>query len=211
MLLPMNIAEVVRESGIPRRIPPLLIFLAFNLLLFETAFFAFSGGSKWFQVATFIGLPVLFTALAVFVRWRRLIEYWPAFSSYVFVSIAFLLMRLLDDVPGRWLGLDRKGPPGRAVTKVSDALILLLAVAALGKLLRIGLDSVYLRKGRLRLGLTVGLAGFAGMAVFALVEAHGMGITSRRLLNWTPWILTFVLANGFFEELMFRGLFLQEI
>jgi membrane protease YdiL (CAAX protease family) len=206
----MNTAEVGRESGIARRIPPLLIFLASSLLLFEPAFFAFSGGSKWFQLATFIGLPLLFSALAVLLRWRRLIEYWPAFSSYVVVSIAFLLMWLLDDLPGRWLGLDPKGPPGRAVTKVSDAVILLLAVAVLGKLLRIDFDSVYLRKGRLRLGLAVGLAGFAGMAVFALIEAHGMGISSRRLLNWAPWILTFVFANGFFEELMFRGLFLRK-
>jgi membrane protease YdiL (CAAX protease family) len=206
----MNIAEVGRESRIARRIPPLLIFLACSLLLFEPAFFAFSDGGKWFQVATFIGLPLLFSALAVFVRWRRLMEYWPAFSSYVVVSIAFLLMWLLDDLPGRWLGLDPKGPPGRAVTKVSDAFILLLVVAVLGKLLRIDFDSVYLRKGRLRLGLAVGLAGFAGMAVFALVEAHTMGISSRRLLNWTPWILTFVFANGLFEELMFRALFLRK-
>jgi len=210
MVLPMNIAEVGRESRIARRIPPLLIFLACSLLLFEPAFFAFSDGGKWFQVATFIGLPLLFSALAVFVRWRRLMEYWPAFSSYVVVSIAFLLMWLLDDLPGRWLGLDPKGPPGRAVTKVSDAFILLLVVAVLGKLLRIDFDSVYLRKGRLRLGLAVGLAGFAGMAVFALVEAHTMGISSRRLLNWTPWILTFVFANGLFEELMFRALFLRK-
>jgi len=37
-----------------------------------------------------------------------------------------------------------------------------------------------------------------------------MGISSRRLLGWAPWILTFVLANGFSEELMFRGLFLKK-
>ena len=206
----MKVAEVGRESGTARRIPPLLIFLASSLLLFESAFYAFSGGSKWFQVATFIGLPLLFSALAAFLRWRRSMEYWPAFSSYVVVSIVLPLMRLLDDLPGRWLGLDPKGPPGRAATKVSDAVILLLVVAVLGKLLRNGFDSIYLRKGRLRLGLAVGLAGFAGMAVFALAEAHGMGISSRRLLTWSPWILTFVFANGFFEELMFRGLFLRK-
>lgn len=37
-----------------------------------------------------------------------------------------------------------------------------------------------------------------------------MGISDRRILGWLPWILIFVLANGFFEELMNRGLFLRK-
>jgi len=207
----MNVSGVGRESRLTQRIPPLLIFLVSSLLLFEPAFFAFNSGRKWFQVATFVGVPLFFSALAAFVRWRqRFMEYWPAFSSYVVASIALLLMWLLDDLPGRWLGLDPKAPSGRAVVKFSDALIMLLTVVVLGKLLRIDFDSIYLRKGRLRLGLAIGLAGFAAMALFAPVEAHGMDISNRRILGWAPWILTFVLANGFFEELIFRGLFLRK-
>ena len=129
----------------------------------------------------------------------------------IVVSVSLLLMWLLDDFPRRWLGFDPKDPSGRAVIKVTDAVILLLTVVVLGKLLRIDFDSIYLRKGtRLRLALAIGLAGFALMAVFAVVEAHSMDITNRRLLGWLPWILSFVLANGFFEELMYRGLFLRK-
>ena len=207
----MNTAAVGPEPKPSRRLPPLLIFLVSSLLLFEPAFFTFNSGSTWFHVATFIGLPMFFSALAVFVRWRqRFIAYWPAFTSYVIVSIAFLLMWLADDLPRRWLGLDAKGPAGRAVIKASDAVLLLLVVVVLGRLLRIDFASIYLRRGRLWLGLAVGLAGFAGMAAFAVAEAHGMGISNRRLLGWAPWILIFVLSNGFFEELMFRGLFLRK-
>jgi len=68
------------------------------------------------------------------------------------VSTAFLLMWLLDDFSRRWLGLEPKSPPGPAVVKVSDAVILLIAVGVLGKLFRIDFDSICLRKGRLRLG-----------------------------------------------------------
>jgi membrane protease YdiL (CAAX protease family) len=206
----MNIAAGGRESRFARRVPPLLILLVSSFLLFEPPFFAFDSSSKPFQIATFVGLPLFFSALAVFVRWRRRFTgYSPAFCSYLMASIALLLMWLLDDFPGRWLALDPKGPPGRAVVKVSDAVILLLVVVVLGKLLRIDFDSIYLRKGRLRLGLAIGLAGFGAMVVFALVEANGMGISSRRLLDWAPWILAFAFANGFTEELMARGLFLR--
>jgi membrane protease YdiL (CAAX protease family) len=202
-------------SGRPKvaeRILPLSIFLVCSLLLFEPPFFAFNSTSKWFQGVTFIGLPVLFSMMAMLARWhQRFIEYWPAFSSFVMVSIALLLMWLLDDFPRRWLSLDPKGPSGRAIVKVSDAVILLVTVVVLGKLLRIDFDSIYLRKGsRPALGLAIGLAGFALMASFAVVEAHGMGVSNRSLLDWTPWILSFVLANGFFEELMARGLFLKK-
>jgi len=156
------------------------------------------------QVVTFIGLPLLFFMMAMLARWsRRFKEYLPALYSFVIVSIGLLLMWLLDDFPRRWLGLDPKEPSGRAIIKVSDAVLLLLAVVIISKLLRIDFDSIYLRKGsRPGLGIAVGLAGFALMALFALFEAHSMGIDNHRILEWAPWILSFVLANGFFEELM---------
>jgi len=204
--------EASHKSRITGRILPVFIFLICSLLLFELPYFAFDNASQRFQIATFIGLPLLFSTMAVLARWRsRFVQYWPAFQAYAMASIALLLMWLLDDFPGRWLGLDPKAPSGRAIVKVTDAVILLLTVVVLGKLLKIDLDSLYLRKGRRPgLGLAIGLGGFAVMAVFALVEAHGLGISNPRILGWAPWILSFVLANGFFEELMFRGLFLRK-
>jgi membrane protease YdiL (CAAX protease family) len=207
----VNVEKASRPK-IADRILPLFIFLICSLLLFEPPFFAFNSTSKSFQVVTFIGLPLLFSMMAMLARWnRRFMEYFPAFCSFVAASIGLLLMWLLDDFPRRWLSLDPKGPSGRAIIKVSDAVLLLLTVVVLGKLLRIDFDSIYLRKGtRPGLGLAIGLAGFALMALFALVEAHSMGISNHRILEWAPWILSFVLANGFFEELMARGLFLKK-
>lgn len=208
----MNAEKASRRPKIADRILPFAIFLVCSLFLFELPFFAFNSTSKSFQVVTFIGLPLLFSMMALLVRWnRRFVQYLPAFGSFVIVSGALLLMWLLDDFPRRWLGLDPKWPSGRAIIKVSDAVILILTVVILGKLLRIDFDSIYLRKGsRPRLGLVIGLMGFALMTVFALLEAHSMGISNHRILELAPWILSFVLANGFFEELMTRGLFLKK-
>jgi membrane protease YdiL (CAAX protease family) len=201
-----------RRPGVASRILPFFIFLCCGLLLFEPPFFAFNSASKPFQVATFIGIPLLFSAMAMLARRnRRFIDYLPALNSFVMVSVGLLLMWLVDDFPRRWLNLDPKGPPGRATIKVTDAVILLLTVIIVGKLLRMDFDSIYLRKGRKPLlGLAIGLAGFAIMAAFAFLEAQSMGISTSQLLGWTPWILSFVLANGFFEELMYRGLFLKK-
>ena len=33
----------------------------------------------------------------------------------------------------------------------------------------------------------------------------------QEVIPWIPWILLFVLANGFNEELLFRGLFLKKL
>jgi uncharacterized protein len=208
----VNTEEASRVPKIGERVLPFVILLICGLILFEPPFFAFNSTSKLFQVVTFIGLPLLFSGMAMLIRRHpRFAEYLPAFYSFVIVSTALLLMWLLDDFPRRWLGLDPKAPPGRAIIKVSDAVLLLLTVLVLGKLLRIDFDSIYLRKGRRPgLGIAIGLAGFVLMASFAVVEAHDIGISNRRLLDWAPWILSFVLANGFFEELMSRGLFLKK-
>jgi membrane protease YdiL (CAAX protease family) len=208
----VSVEEANDRPKVGDRMLPFFIFLVCSLLLFEPPFFAFNSTSKWFQVVTFIGLPVLFSVMAMLTRrQQRFIKYWPAFSSFVMVSIALLLMWLLDDFPRRWLSLDAKAPSGKAIVKLSDAVILLVTVVVIAKVFRIDFDSIYLRKGsRPRLGLAIGLAGFALMASFGVAEAHGMGISNRRLLDWAPWILSFVLANGFFEELMARGLFLKK-
>lgn len=147
---------------------PLVVFLFCSSILFELPFFAFNSDRKWFQIVIFVGLSLFFSVLAAFVRYsRRFMDYWPALCSYVIVSIALLLMWFLDDFPLRWLGLHPRGPSGRAVVKLSDAIILLLSVVVVRKLLRIDFDSIYLRKGRRRLGLAIGLVGFVVIVLFA--------------------------------------------
>ena len=187
------------------------VLLFAGLLLFELAFFALQGGGKLFQIATFVGLPITFSiAAAILRKSRRFVDYWPAFLSYAVASIALLPIWLLDEFPARWLGLNLKSPPGMAVGKVCDALLLILTVFVLTRVFGVSQSSVFLQKGKLGLGLAIGFAGFSVMAAFGVFEARDMGVSTTRLIAWIPWLLTFVLANGFFEELMFRGLFLKK-
>jgi membrane protease YdiL (CAAX protease family) len=47
------------------------------------------------------------------------------------------------------------------------------------------------------------------MAAFGVLEARNLGVSMSQLIGWSPWVLIFVLANGFFEERMARGVFLR--
>ncbi len=209
--VPAEAPEAIGVDVKPSRLLSFTVLLAAGLLLFELAFFAFKGGGKPFQVATFIGLPITYSAIAAILRKsRRFVGYGPAFFSYAVVAIALLLMWLLDKFPAQWLGLDAKSPPAMALGKVFDAVLLILTVTVLTRLFGVGLPSVFLQKGRLKLGLTIGFAGFSAMAAFGAFEARDMGVSMSRLIGWAPWLLMFVLANGFFEELMVRGLFLKK-
>lgn len=192
------------------RLCPFVIFTVSGLLLYEPAFFEFNSRG-WFPIAIFVGTPLLFAAvMGSLRRSRRFSNYEPAFFSYWMASVVMFLLWLLDESPARWLGLDPESPPGRAVGKLSDVAVLVITVTILTKLFRTSFGSIYLQKGRLRLGLAIGLVGFAGMATFGVLEARALGIGMNRILGWTPWLLIFVLANGFFEELMLRGVFLKK-
>ena len=68
--------------------------------------------------------------------------------------------------------------------------------------------SLYLRKGRLLFGLSVGLIAAAICLLLTLQQPGIRSFGASRLLSLTPWILLFIISNAFMEELLFRGLFL---
>jgi membrane protease YdiL (CAAX protease family) len=97
-----------------------------------------------------------------------------------------------------------------AVQKATDALLCAVAIVVPLRLAQVDLGSIYWQKGKLKLGLLLGLSLFTVMAALGLWQADSLGISRERVLSWTPWILLFILANGFLEELLFRGIFLKK-
>ena len=71
------------------------------------------------------------------------------------------------------------------------------------------------KKGNLKLGLIIGLAGFSFFATTSIPAAQylfqGQNLTLGRVIAWLPWIIPIVLLNGIREELLYRGLFLKKL
>jgi membrane protease YdiL (CAAX protease family) len=101
-----------------------------------------------------------------------------------------------------------------AFEKVVAALLTIIPIITLTKLSGDNLGSIYVKKGRLRSGLLVGVACFAFFALSAVPSATSIfgaqNIDLKVIFEWTPWILVFVFANGFLEEFMYRALFLKK-
>jgi membrane protease YdiL (CAAX protease family) len=72
------------------------------------------------------------------------------------------------------------------------------------------LKDIYIAKGRLSLGLIIGLLSFILMGFLAL-NNHEQHIDSVFLKRNILWILLFVFSNSFMEELLFRGIFLNQL
>jgi uncharacterized protein len=121
----------------------------------------------------------------------------------VFLSTHFSA-RLLEGLP-----FAVASPAWIAAAKLAESVWRVVPVLLLVGLAGDDLQSLYLRGGRVRLGLSVGAIGFlvCAAAAFLPFVLHGGG---AQLLSLSPWILVFVLSNGFTEELLFRGLFLQK-
>jgi membrane protease YdiL (CAAX protease family) len=76
----------------------------------------------------------------------------------------------------------------------------------------IGFDwrSMYLKTGNIRLWLPVAITAFIVFPMLAYFAVSSQARVLEKLLPLWPWILLFVLSNGFMEELLYRGLFLQK-
>lgn len=92
--------------------------------------------------------------------------------------------------------------------------MIVVPILVLTRLSGEGMGSIYLRKGNLRLGLTIGLITFAAISAVSIPWARWQyqagSLSLATVLPWTPWVLLFVLANSINEELLFRGLFLRK-
>jgi len=100
---------------------------------------------------------------------------------------------------------------GMAVGKAIEASVVVGSIVVLSWLIGVPAGALYLQAGRLGLGLAIGCGGFALFAVVAAMQARQMKISGRTIVGLLPWILLFVLANGFMEELWLRAIFLRPL
>jgi membrane protease YdiL (CAAX protease family) len=201
-----------------RRMAWFLLFVAFGLLVF----FVFSHYYPLFpDSADIVGrfmLGALLLGLALLARQtERFRGYWllpfAFFTALTAISIDHYLSL------SRWilprLGISGDTPAAWAIEKLEGSLLSVVVVLVVNRLWGNSLGSIFWQRGRLGLGLTVGLIAFALMLAvvipFTTSAFKGQNLTWIRILTWLPWLLMFVLANGFAEETIFRGVLLGRL
>ncbi|HET8668315.1 MAG TPA: CPBP family intramembrane glutamic endopeptidase [Terriglobales bacterium] len=163
----------------------------------------------WINYAGRFTLLLIFAGLWWTARGEHsLRRFRPIFFAYFTAVFSLSLGFFLGDW-GPWLfGLNMQTPEGVAVAKFSSAFLIVIGVLVTARLCGENLGSLYIRKGRLALGMSVGAAGAAACLLLALRQPAVSSVGGSKLVSLAPWILLFVVANGLMEELLFRGLFL---
>lgn len=182
-----------------------VLLLACGLLVFVPAYI-----SSVILVYVRLGSALAFLAVAVlFRRGERLREYWQIPLALGTAAAAMLISAYWGDWLSGMFDISPDTVRGIALSKLSEALWICLSIVAISVLFGVDMGTIFLKRGKLRQGLLIGLLAFLLLAVIAVVQANAQGTTLEQLARLSPWILIFVLANGFMEELLYRGLFLK--
>lgn len=165
-----------------------------------------------------VAATVIFLATAWFARRRMRPEaVWQLLFACFVASFALLVDRYfpLSEWALGVLNLDLASPAGLAIDKLESSLLIVASIVLLTIASGGSLGSIYLKKGNLKRGLTVGLIAFILAGSFSIPLAEWMfgasNLSLPRVLPWIPAILLFIFGNALNEELLFRGLFLRKL
>lgn len=197
-------------------LPALLIFLVGGSLIM----LAFSPWRTLIKDPTqdYLGRLGLIAGFLILValahKLRFLFPYKEVLIGLLILSAAVTLDRVFGLFAIDSLGASDSAPKGWAIQKAHESLIVIGAILLMNQASGGSLGSLYIQKGRLKLGLSVGgllflLAAAGSFPMAALFKAENL--TLARVIPWIPWLLIYVLCNGAMEELMFRGLFLRKL
>jgi membrane protease YdiL (CAAX protease family) len=186
----------------------LILFLIGMLVFFVGGYW--TGIQGWHRTAVKIVLPVLLL-VATFAsgRVQRFRKWRNASLGFLAASTAFLVSHWVSGPLLGLTGMTTDSVAGLAFAKLFDALPIVVTVLVVARLGGLRPADLFIRKGRVKAWLIVGLVSFAAFTVLFLLQASGEGIAPDMLIAYAPWALLFVFANGFMEELHFRGLLLR--
>ena len=163
----------------------------------------------WGNYAARAGFLVIFGSLWWIARTGHpLSRFRPVFFAYFTAVLGLSLGYFLGDWGLRLFGLTEQTAAGIAVAKFSQASLIVIGVLVTARLCKQDLASLQIRKGNLRVGLSVGLITAAACLFLSLQQPAVRALGTAKLVSLAPWIVLFVVSNGFMEELVFRGLFL---
>ncbi len=197
--LNMNQSEKKKDKLYQLKI--FILFLTCGLLIFVVPIFI----QDIIRIIYFIALHLIFLIISIIVyRNGQQNKFFPVFFAFFIASLVFFLQ--MPWVSGTTI-------ENIVFNILISTLIIVVPIILLTKISKNDISSLYLQKGKTRLGLIIGLATFSIFLLTALPAAvfifGGQNIPFDRLINLSPWILIFVFLNGVREEILFRGLFLK--
>jgi len=189
------------------------------LLICEAAIFIF--GSYYFDVfPTNKNLVYNLFLCAVFLAaslWFRmdvnLNKYWRIPFAFLVASIAYPITALLDGwirAVLDWFSMATETSQGLAIEKISEMLIKVFPILALVRISGADFGSIFLKRGKLKLGMGIGWLVFFFLAPASFMFAAQRFTSLETLKNAVVWGLVFSFANAFMEELWLRGIFLDQ-
>ncbi|MFN2303621.1 MAG: CPBP family intramembrane glutamic endopeptidase [Anaerolineales bacterium] len=162
-----------------------------------------------------ISTGILLLVLALFARKSKHFgKYWLIPFAFFILTVAISLDFIFGQYLIKYLGVSDSTPAGWALPKLNEMFVVVSVIVAFTLLSGGDLGSVFLQKGNLELGLSLGMIAFSIFVISAIPMAslfQGQNLSLTKIIPWIPWILIFVLANAAMEELLFRGLFLRKL
>ena len=154
-----------------------------------------------------IGPCIIFLfSTAASCKTESLKKYWRVFSAFFIASFA-ILVDISVNIPATSMN-------GIALDMLLSATLIVITIVSLTRISGSRMASIFLKKGNIKSGLIVGLAGFLIFAATSVQAAtmlfQGKNLGLGRVISWAPWMLAVVMANGLREELLYRGLFLKK-
>jgi membrane protease YdiL (CAAX protease family) len=166
------------------------------------------------------GLAIFFLAAALGLRHsQRFHSFWPAAYAFFVANMVWLVTTLLAKSPaggfGNWalrlFNLAGSTPAGTAVAKMGEAMGIVAVILVLCRAAGFNLGSLYLKRGQLKWALLAGVVVVLNFTTAALMATAGQPRSLELLGQLLLWGAVFSAANGFMEELWFRGLFLGRL
>ncbi|TNF43003.1 MAG: CPBP family intramembrane metalloprotease [Bacteroidetes bacterium] len=184
-----------------------IVFLTVFLSLLTTTMTLFTPMPVHIKlIIRLILITLSITAWLFFKKQNKHVFSLLGFAFFV-LNLAFLIVAPFTS---EFLNLDMGSTKGIALSKLSDSLIISSVIIASVLLAKQTLRSIYITQGRLIPGLVTGFVFFILFGFLAFRNPDQPVDPSFLRNNWV-WILIFVMANGFMEELIFRGLFLEKL
>lgn len=198
----------------PRWLKKSGVFLLFFIV--ETMVFTTITLSPYLSKTALLGFHSGLTAVLLVIalllkRSERGKSYWPVFYAFFVAGTAVLISGLFSDDLLRLFKQSVTTPQGIATAKFSESILRVIPILVLMPFMGFDWHSMCLKRGRIHIWLPIAIAAFIvfpTLAYFAISSSQA-GVLEKLLPLW-PWILLFVLSNGFMEELLYRGLFLQK-